>query len=206
MLKMIALITMIIDHIGFFWSIDAFRIIGRVSFPIYCFLTVKGIENSRNLEKYMNRLLGLGIVSQIIWYFIGYKKLNILFTYFLFIKVVDLIRDKKWVGCTIFLIFTMMICPYIDYGIYGFALLLIFYISKEAYVSFIMMFIINMIFILCGRLPVVSIVSVVAIGLIKIFDKEKYYESFKNCKKLFYIAYPTHLAILLIVSNIIGNI
>lgn len=205
MLKMIALITMIIDHIGFFWNIDAFRIIGRVSFPIYCFLIVKGMENSSDLEKYMNRVFGLGVISQIIWYFIGYEKLNILFTYFLFIKMFVLNRNKKWVEFTIFLIATVMLCPYMDYGLYGFILLLIFYISKIAYVSFIMMFIVNMTFILCGRLSVISIVSLVSVGIIKIFDKEKYYKVFKKYKKLFYISYPTHLAILLIIFSIVGK-
>ena len=43
-LKMIACITMLIDHIGsVFVSGYTLRVIGRIAFPIYCFLMAENI-------------------------------------------------------------------------------------------------------------------------------------------------------------------
>lgn len=58
LLKLIACITMLIDHIGaaFFPQYRFLRIIGRISFPIYCFLLSEGIRHTRDPKKYLLRL------------------------------------------------------------------------------------------------------------------------------------------------------
>ncbi|MGI6425828.1 MAG: TraX family protein [Tepidanaerobacteraceae bacterium] len=59
MLELIAMTTMLVDHMGvvFFPDITAFRIIGRISFPIYCFLLTRGYCYTSNFNKYLLRLI-----------------------------------------------------------------------------------------------------------------------------------------------------
>lgn len=80
-LKVIAVISMIIDHIGYaiinrmpgvndpgaLISVIylIFRTIGRPAFPLYCFLLVEGVIHTRNIGKYALRLFIFALVSEI---------------------------------------------------------------------------------------------------------------------------------------------
>ena len=78
-IKLIALIFMVIDHIGYrFINSNAtcdiacyrnlgefFRILGRISFPIFAFCVVEGFRHTSNTKKYAIRLLIAAIISEI---------------------------------------------------------------------------------------------------------------------------------------------
>ena len=65
-IKLIAIITMTIDHIGyvFFPDILIFRIIGRIAFPLFVYSMMIGYFRTKDLSKYIVRLLIIGIISQ----------------------------------------------------------------------------------------------------------------------------------------------
>ena len=66
-LKIIAIITMIIDHLGYaiFGEFSFFNYIGRIAFPIFAFQISEGYIHTKNLKKYFLRLFLFAIISQI---------------------------------------------------------------------------------------------------------------------------------------------
>lgn len=71
-LKIIAMILMVIDHVGFQFQYELgeyyelFRILGRLSFPVFAFLITDGMVHSRNKIKYILQMLILGIGIEVV--------------------------------------------------------------------------------------------------------------------------------------------
>ena len=66
LLKLIAMITMLIDHTGkmFFAQYHFMRVIGRLAFPIFAYCIAVGCVYSRNRMKYLSRIVLMGLISQ----------------------------------------------------------------------------------------------------------------------------------------------
>ncbi len=128
-LKMIAIITMLIDHTGatvirtiarhpvilsdpalaMRWAkiYQCSRDIGRVAFPIFCFLIVEGFLHTRSPRKYAGRLFLFALISEIpfdialkgSWYYPGSQ--NVYFTLLFGLLVLmglQYFRERPYLG------------------------------------------------------------------------------------------------------------
>lgn len=78
-LKTIAIICMLIDHTAAVLlyqsaGYEVLRLIGRLAFPIFCFLLTQGFIYTKNVWKYMARLAVFAIISEIPFDLAFYKK------------------------------------------------------------------------------------------------------------------------------------
>ncbi len=79
---------MVVDHVGllFFPHQLLWRIFGRLAFPLFAFLIAEGFTRTSNVRKYLFRLLGFAVISQIAYLPFNYATgwnlahLNIFFT------------------------------------------------------------------------------------------------------------------------------
>lgn len=128
-LKLIALIAMAIDHIGLylFPEIEELRIIGRIAFPIFAYQLTVGYSMTSSKRNYFNRLVAVGVVSQIPHHFLSNEfQLNILFTLALGILALYSIDKKKYY----YLLLILSLSFLCSYSVYGILIILIFYIFK----------------------------------------------------------------------------
>ena len=77
-LKILACVTMLVDHAALlFGGSPWLRAIGRLAFPIYCFLLTEGIRHTRDVRCYLSRLLFAAIVSEPIYDLVLYPCVGI---------------------------------------------------------------------------------------------------------------------------------
>jgi hypothetical protein len=118
----IAIVTMVLDHVGYLYGISALRYIGRFAMPIYVILFVTTMKAGRvNLK----RLLVLAVLSQPpILYIFEDPKLNIIFGFAVFAYIAQAIEKRRWLAVAAG---AVMMCIPIAYGWYLYVTLAVFY-------------------------------------------------------------------------------
>ena len=93
-LKLIALITMTIDHMGMmlFPRVKILRAIGRIAFPIFAYMIAEGCRHTRNRRKYLLSMVSLAAVCQVVYFFaMGSLSMSVLVTFSLSIGLIYLL-------------------------------------------------------------------------------------------------------------------
>ncbi|MDF2822298.1 MAG: TraX protein [Clostridiales bacterium] len=217
-LKIIAVVTMLIDHAGFllFDNLVALRIIGRLAFPIYAFLLTEGYKKTSNKKKYLLRIGLFALISEIpfnlaLFYspstLSGYSlsqtyiSQNIYFTLFiglLAIMIYEYFIDKhikEYAMSTLIGAFLIATFAMTDYGWYGIAMIFIFHLYKKGNIKLIIgLLIINSLMAFVGRDYIQSF-SLLALFPIFYYNGNKGYSS-KWLQYAFYAFYPLHLLVL----------
>lgn len=212
-LKIIAMVTMFLDHFGmiFFPDIDTFRIIGRISFPIYAYLISEGCKYTSNRKLYFLRIFGLGLICSTVFIIVErYVYMCVLITFslsILLIYLIDYVRESFQTRLLLLLLSVVAIrilCNYIevDYDFFGILVPVIVYIANDRRFK-LALFTISLIFLIvsCLKTNPLQIYSLLSVIFVALYNGER---GKLNLKKFFYLFYPVHLALLWIVYAIIN--
>lgn len=214
-LKMIALVTMIIDHVGavFFPEIIWLRYIGRISMPIYAFLLVQGYQHTRDFNRYVIRMAIFAVVSEVpydllfhgSWLEFGGQ--NILFTLLTALLVMRLL-DASAKSRNIFLFIgalALIVAPcflHFSYGIYGVLVPLCFFLFQKyrgidalafsalTYGKYLYDGNLTQVYAIAASIPIL------------LYNGKR---GAFSLKYFFYIIYPAHLLLLYVIHYILVN-
>lgn len=138
-LKLIAIASMLIDHIGgaFFPEVGVFRWIGRLAFPIFCYCLTVGLLYTHDIKRYLGRLGAFAIISQPFYVLafhpndwrLEWNNWNIFFTLFLSLLAMYGLKERKW--WLFFLGFFAVSFGNFDYAGMGVQMMLIFYLCRN---------------------------------------------------------------------------
>lgn len=230
-LKIIAIVTMFIDHaaaivleryipvapqtanaaaLNILYYV--MRGIGRLAFPIFCFLLVEGFFYTRSRLKYAIRLLIFSIISEVPFDLAVYKKIfdfsyqNVFFTLligFLTIWALDTVKRKEFKRVVNFgLTFVIMACGmaaayflFTDYSFAGVLAIVVMYSLHERKTEAVLWG--------CILLTVYSAFEVFALidtVLVKMYNGKRGLK----LKYFFYAFYPAHLLLLYLTAVLLG--
>ena len=251
-LKIIAAISMVLDHVSRIvltngimthasynqisdeqWAIlseasDVLHVLGRIAFPLFCFLIVEGFLHTHDLKKYLRNMLVFAIIAEPIYDFVQTGQLFdlrqqnvmcelLLCLVFLIIleKIQSLSKWKRYIAETALIVLTALAAEYtkLDGGVYGIMLVAAFYLFHDGKAK---MFFAAVCAVLLSSCHIVGggfefatanvfnpdvAAAVVSLLLINLYNGKRGLK----LKYFFYIFYPAHLALLYGVSLIVLN-
>lgn len=222
-LKIIAMVTMVIDHLAIVFIIPlmtsspdlpflpqvyfCFRFIGRLSFPLFAFLLAEGFIHTSSRRKYAVRLGVLAVISEIPFNMLISGRLwdiefqNIFFT--LLIGLLTLIAMEKWRKRTIFQILAVAVGMVVsweiksDYCFWGVAFIAAMYQLRNKKEERL---IIGSIILIC------MIQATFEVGYLLVFFLIGRYNGRQGMKTGYfpYIFYPLHMIVLTAVKMAIN--
>lgn len=219
-LKIIAMVSMLIDHIGYLFleeyivPCSVCRAIGRLAFPIFCFLIVEGFFRTHSLKKYFLRLGILAVVSEAAYDFAfsadflnfgeNIKDQNVVITLIvglLAVTVTDKIKEKYLltspgtytVSVSLVIILASLVGYFFraDYGAFGVTLIICLYFFRDKKIYAALSFP-ALCVIFRDAVMEYEIIGVCAFIPIFFFNGKKG----PNDHHLFYLFYPAHMVIL----------
>lgn len=221
-LKLIAICTMFIDHMGYTLFPGALwlRCIGRIAFPVFCFLIAEGCVYTHDRRKYAVRLLAFALLSEIPFNLMNSGALwdmyhqNVLWTLLMGALVCWLMdwTMQKRAGWAFALVVAAMAAAYwlleignTDYGGWGMLLVVMFYGIRRApsgaVVKMIAQFFGLAFFSIAvmGGYISIELWSLVSLAPIWLYNGQRGFSN-RAVQYGFYAFYPVHILILSLIA------
>ena len=206
-LKIIALITMTMDHVGLmlFPQCTWLRIVGRLAFPLYAYMIAEGCRYTKSMIKYWGSVALVGLVCQLVyWFAMGSLYMCIMVTFSLSIALIALLKQGGAyryfaLGAMVGVFFLCEGLPLllpatdfaIDYGFVGVMLPVLIYLGTTG---------ISKLLLTGAGLVLLSITlggiqwyALMALPLLALYSGQR---GKWKLKWLFYLYYPVHLVVL----------
>ena len=224
-LKLIAVISMLIDHAAYIlWDDFAFfekvlftvrgkelsvyyimRCIGRLAFPLFCFLIVEGYLHTKSVKKYLLRLSVFAIISEIPFNLLAsakplcITKQNVYFTLALGVLAIwlfDKLPNHFYKFCALGGAVVASYLLHTDYSVNGIVLIVLIYVlrnvpSAQALASYFVL------------PPSAKLCAFSAFLPINMYNGKRGFIKSKALKLGFYIFYPLHILILVLIEYLV---
>lgn len=218
-LKLLACTTMLVDHLGaVFFPGVGLRLIGRLSFPIYCFLLAEGVHHTRNTKQYGLRLLVGALLAEIPFDLLFFGRLtldyqSVMVTLLLGFFYAVAARRMTVGGHRILLLLAFSLMGDLlkgDYGGCGVAMAGLFALTREgdgdwrkqALGLAALSWLIGGMKLRMGPLVIpIQVFSVAALIPIGLYDGSKWTGS-RGIQWVFYLFYPVHLVVLYMIATL----
>ncbi|HIU16683.1 MAG TPA: hypothetical protein IAC49_09510 [Candidatus Ventricola intestinavium] len=217
-LRLIALVCMCIDHMGLalFPSASVFRCVGRLAFPLYCFLLAQGYAHTHDLRAYARRLLLLAFLSEIPFDMLIFGRIasgmeqNVVFSLLLgllALYALDRLAGRPLESALVGITLCMLaMVARVSYGWLGIALCLAFRqagnrraMGAVCAVSLSLLYSLSLLFSGVERSWVLVSLCAAGAALPLLFYNGRRGFSSPVLTFLFYAAYPLHIALLVLV-------
>ena len=216
-LKLLACLLMLIDHIGFLNLVPGYytelRTIGRLAFPVFCFLLCEGFLHTHNRSKYMLRLAIGAVLSEIPFnllvsgqVFYIYKQ-SVMITLLLAFCMAMLMEKTDKTPLKILLIVPFYLLADLlntDYGGAGVLMVAIFLLTEKLPLKLLWqtgLLLLSQFFVSSWKLTFfgisfpIQVFAVFAMVPIALYSGKKTTHS-RTLQWAFYLFYPVHMAIL----------
>ena len=139
-LKLVACVTMLLDHIGAVWFPGSvLRDIGRISFPIFCFLLAEGFFHTRSRKRYALRLAISAVLAEVPFDLAFYGRIfwghqNVMLTLLLgLLAVWGVMASNKGAVKALAAVAAVLAAEFLraDYGGTGVLVILMFALTRE---------------------------------------------------------------------------
>ena len=193
---------MLVDHLGFvFFPQDMiWRMIGRLSFPLFAFGIAQGYTYTRSWLNYLIRLLVLAFLSQPIFSLLfKVDTLNIAFTLALGLLAIHCYEKIKVVYLKYPVLALLLFSAWyfnVEYGSLGVLLIFLLYVFRHNFLALIISGSIIFLLFSITLLNPIYIMAIPSLFLMRIMPKKR----ISLGRYFFYFFYPGHLLLLFLIK------
>ena len=215
-LKLIAALSMTLDHIGvqIYTDFVLLRILGRIAMPIFAYMIAEGSRYTNNRKRYLINMLLIAFICQLVYFFAsGSLYQCILVTFSLSIVLIyalDRATEKKDIKNYILMFITFLsvyfvseVLPIVlkntdyavDYGFAGIMLAVLIYFGRGKITKLVLAAVgLMFLSIVNGGVQWYSMLAIIPLAL---YSGKR---GKVNMKSFFYIYYPLHLVVINFIS------